>query len=230
MFDNEEIGFLKRRFMNSALDKLKEFRDLTYTWAKRNAQEHGWENLWKMNLPSVAYHNQFVQRAAADELIAANPTIEHHAQTAYKVYCRLYLCKDADGKVHQVHIMVPPFYEFYHVFLTFLAGNTAVVEQTIFGDPAKLEVAAEHAMLDALRTVLQSRIVKKQEIDRGTRKRSVHREKESPDRSIVGRRRESPEKSEVSRGRESPDKSIVSRVRETPDVSIVSRVRESTDR
>ncbi len=157
VFDNEHVSFLHRRFQEYAFESLKNLRQLTMEFATSAGAEQ-WPKLWSQNLPTVAYHNTLIQQDMAKGLLDAHPCLVDYAETAYQLYARHTYGRDINGNVNVLHVTFPPFYEFFHTFLTWLCKHPAVSRLEIFSNFEILDAASRAAFCDALCIVLKNRV------------------------------------------------------------------------
>ena len=157
IFTNHEVGFLHRRFTEKVIVLLEDMRSQTLDFAMRTDQD--WCQLWANTLPNVAYYNRLVQEAMAADMVAFVPDIESAAHVAFRLYVRQNYGRDAYGNINTVEFECPPFFEFFHVFLMYVAAHPFVVRQAVFGSEAvQIADITQAAISDALRAVLKDRV------------------------------------------------------------------------
>jgi hypothetical protein len=174
VFDNEHVSFLHRRFQEHAFESLKQLQKLTMDFAQSSDIEH-WQKLWTQNLPTVAYHNTMIQQDMARALLELYPVLEEYAETAYQVYARHTYGRDINGNVNVLQVTFPPFYEFFHTFLTWLCKHPAVSRLEVFANFEVLDAASRAAFCDALCFVLKNRVTIKQTLNKTQYKEKYER-------------------------------------------------------
>ncbi len=192
VFDNEHVSFLHRRFQEHAFESLKQLQKLTMDFAQTSGMEQ-WQRLWTQNLPTVAYHNTMIQQDMAKALLELHPILEEYAETAYQFYARHTYGRDINGNVNVLQVTFPPFYEFFHTFLTWLCKHPAVSRLEVFTNFEVLDAASRAAFCDALCVVLKNRVTIRQTLNKTQYKEKYERS--------VGKSR-SPSPSPSRRGRQ----------------------------
>ena len=170
---NSVVQFLLRRLVQKATDMFHHFRSVTEKFVEsRGDKSLDVDTYWRLNLPSVALWNTLVQRTLAAEFLAEVDQVDDKAMVAYILFCRLNYGRDVHGNINVLRVVKPPFYEFFHAFLTRLASSPEMTRMAALVNPAHMDSACSKALCDALHDVSVSRVTITETMSRREYKRA----------------------------------------------------------